>query len=224
MGLTVTTPPASTALVEVTTVRSELPNCGAADDPRIQRLISVASEAIAGGAQSYFGFPAGLATYKETLPGTGTNLLILARTPIVSVTTVTHRGDVLTDFTVENAEAGLLHRQSGFVWAPQGDVRSLVSHALPGTGRLDWEIDYQAGWLLPGENNRSLPAAIEEAALETVKRLLAMGSGNGTKDVVRQKIGDTEVQFADTDGKAFNRWGLPPVAVALLRPYRRLTV
>lgn len=224
MGLTVVTPPTATALVEVTTVRSELPNCGTADDARIERLIAVASEAIAGGPQSYFGFPAGLASYKETLPGTGTNLLILARTPIVAVTTVTHRGDVLTDFTVEQAEAGLLHRQSGWVWSPQGDVRSLASHALPGTGRLAYEVTYDAGWKLPGENNRTLPATIEEAALETVKRLFTMGSGNGTKDVVRQKIGDTEVQFAENDSKAFNRWALPPVAVALLRPHRRLTV
>lgn len=85
-----------------------------------------------------------------------TESLVLARWPLVSIEMIIEAGAALagSDFEAE-ADKGLICRLAG-----DGE-------------RADWcgniVIDYQAGYILPGEPGRTLPDDIERAAILLVK-------------------------------------------------------
>jgi hypothetical protein len=135
MSVTVIEPATVTALTTLDRVRRELGIVADTDDLILDDLITRASSAIARETRRVFG----IETVTETLDGSGTRLLGLSRTPILEITEVTEDSAEITDYLIEDDEAGALYRAAG--WGRSGGLRM-------------WG---------------PLPGAVEQACLETVK-------------------------------------------------------
>lgn len=170
----ITTPASSTELVELDTVKTELGVTGTGEDVRLNRLIAVAGDFVAG--------PEGLdrepwlQQYREQLPGRGGLLLNLERWPIEAVTELKHGDEVIasTDFRIAGERRDALQHvvdgdASGFVTWPQTPARRRVGMSGTLDKSLVFEVTYSAGWVMPGNTptppQEALPASIEESAL-----------------------------------------------------------
>ena len=109
--LEVVTPAASVLLTKLADVKADLgiPTADAANDAVLTDIIRDASDEI----QREFQFFC-KQSYRETLPGYGSTILQLKRTPIVSVSLVTHNSEPITDYIIEDKEAGHLYRRLGW--------------------------------------------------------------------------------------------------------------
>lgn len=177
MGVTVVEAASNALLTTRETVKGELGIDTTDEDDTISDLIVRASSAIARETRRTFG----VETVTETMDGSGSRLLGLSRTPIVEVTEVTEDGTAITDYSVEDAEAGALYRQVG--WGRSGGLRMWGTEAfssgyiLPGYQDQRYSVTYRAGYLLPSDVNpfilpaepQNLPGAVEQACIETVK-------------------------------------------------------
>lgn len=97
--------------------------------------------------------------YTETLPGFGDVHLQLARTPVVSVSTVTYRSSVITDYSIAEPGRGWLYRQNGWAWTAQvwpglsgGGAWLDMGTPLPRQEEPIISVDYTAGYVLPEQN------------------------------------------------------------------------
>jgi hypothetical protein len=210
------------------TVATEL---GASDiDPRIPRLVSAASRAITRllNRRLHFG-----AAISEKARGHGRSLLCLDVTPLVSVASVTLAdGTVLTgsEFSIENAEAGLLYRVSG--WPSTGRFRG----GLPPQTDLDAGSEaasivvvYAGGWVTPAQASssgwsgpaRSLPEDIEEACVQTVVGLFRRGGQ--ADNISTEALGDYSVSYRAPNALIGLGFGgiIPDSVMPQLNSYRR---
>jgi hypothetical protein len=211
-------------LTTLAAVKAELGISGTTEDTLLGSFIDQASAAIV----DYCQRPFAQEVYKETVMGYGSNRLMLSRTPIVAVASVTADSEVITDHLIENADAGILYRKLGWQWtAPLG--WNVTSYPMSGREELLFAIQYTAGFILPGdattEKLRTLPQAVEKACIETVK---AWYLGRDRDPFMTgQKIGDLQVQYGggsrlDANGQGAVTQGIPPLAMQLLVPWRRL--
>jgi len=163
--LVVTTPADSEELTTLETVKAELELTDGSFDARLTSYITQAS-AICG---DYCNTTFGLASYTETyLAGTSSDLLVLARRPLTTVTSVVEADqtlDPVTDYMLDKPR-GIIQRLPGNM---QGWAWGWVGERPPslrwGWGQPKIIVTYEAGYgLLDG-----LPPAIERACIELVK-------------------------------------------------------
>lgn len=208
----VSTPASTTALTTLAAVKEEMKVTSGADDSWLRRQINGASAL----ACAYLGVPMandgtanlGRETVVETIrldrahPRRGNRDgrrrdLRLARWPVSSVTSVEEAGTILDAAAYEvDAESGALTRLNGNApsfWAAGKVV-----------------VTYVAGWLLPGDLGRNLPAEIEDAVIELVKAsTFARGRDPAIKSEQADGI-DSVTYFFGTPGG-----GLMPASVAM---------
>lgn len=166
---------------------------------------------------------------RETLPGYGSQSLMLTRTPVLAVAHLFDATDTglateycSTDFRIEDPEAGLLTRTDdlGFQWTP-GVSWNIESYPRPATVTRPWLVDYEAGWQLTpststdgrwlaSSTDRTLPEDVERAVLLKAAEF-AQGSNRG---IEMMQVGPLRVNYGSE--------ALDPV-IELLAPYRRLT-
>lgn len=221
--LTVDTPAAETDLVELATVKTQLGIADSSADDELNRLIDAASESIA----EYLGYFPWQQTYTETARGDGTPMLALSQMPVQSVASVTIGGQLVTDYAIESASAGILWRDAG--WPRSALFGRPIDHHPIAHGFSDFNVSatYVAGWLVPGQGSRDLPVSIEQAALETVIQWYGKGKGAEQSDVGPVKsvrMGDTAFSFG-SGGTAVQpgtlQYAIPSRALSLLHPHRR---
>lgn len=218
MGVTVIAPATTTLLTTLARAKAELGMTDATSDTILTDMITRASSAIARETRRVFGRE----TVVETLDGSGSRLLGLARTPIVSITEVLEDSVVVptADYSVEDAEAGAVYRADG--WGASGGYRMWGTEAfssgyiLPGLSTLRYAVTYVAGYVLPSEASPTLPGSVEQACLETVKSWF--GEMEGGDAVSAVQIGQLRVSYAASNSE--QAAGLPSKALALLRNYR----
>jgi len=225
MSVTVVTPASNTLLTTRETAKRELGLTTVDDDDVISDMIVRASSAIARETRRVFG----VETVTETLDGSGSRLLGLSRTPIVEVTSVTEDGTAITDYLIEDAEAGALYRAAG--WGRSGGLRMWGTEAyasgyiLPGYQDQRYSVTYRAGYLLPSDVNpylspadpQNLPGAVEQACLETVKAwFLERDTDTAVSSV---KVGNLSVSYRAESSSGQAPGGLPSSALGLLRNY-----
>jgi len=218
MSITVVVPPTTTLLTTLDRLKAELGITVTADDPVLSDMIERASSAIARECRRTFGRE----TVAETLDGTGTRLLGLSVTPIVSITSVTEDSVTLasTEYSIEDAESGALYRLNG--WGRSSGLRMWGTEAfasgyiMPGYQDRRYTVTYVGGYLLPPGATPNLPGAIEQACLETVKTWFAQRDGV-VSDATSVKIGSLSVQYSGAPSDAASQFGLPAVALGLLR-------
>lgn len=212
MAVTVVTPADSRDLTTVHEVKEGLglDQDDETHDQFIGRLIGQASGAI----ERWTGRPFARETVKETLAGVGRVDLVLSRTPIISVASVTIDGDVVTDFSIRDAEAGILFRESGW---PTSEIRGHnIASYLTGETKDTIEVQYEGGYDLPGSEGSfdpTLPADVERACIETVKAWFMARDRDPA--LASEKVGDFWAA-------SYKPGELPDSAKALLRPWRRL--
>lgn len=233
MGVTVIVPAGNALLTTRETVKTELGIADAetTDDIIISDLIVRASSAIARECRRVFG----VETVTETLDGTGSRILGLSRYPIVEVTEVTEDGAVITDYSIEDADAGALYRANG--WGRSGGLRMWGAEAyasgytLPGYQDQRYAVTYRAGYLLPSDVNewilpdatlQNLPGAVEQACLETVKAWYLGRGADPSMAVASVRVRDMQVTYRDASSSSTPPGTLPPSALGLLRQYYQM--
>lgn len=149
-----------------------------------------------------------------TVAGMDHPTLILPHTPIVSIAEISIDGAVVdaADYEVENADAGFV-RALGGVWpADMLATSGVVAVGVPGTERRNISVTFTAGWLTPAQGNSTLPAAIEDAAVELVtSRYRRRGQ---TLRVAGEALAKSSYNFGGV--------GVPAEVMAALAPYIRV--
>lgn len=216
MGVVVVTPATVIQLTTVERVQNELGLSAATDLEILDDMIRRASSEISRECRRVFGRE----TVTETLDGSGSRLLGLSRTPIVSITSVTENGVALSasEYSIEDAESGAVYRQDG--WGRSGGLRMWGTEAytsgyiLPGYQDQRYAVTYTAGYYLPAEAAPTLPGAVEQACLETVKAWYAERTTAGS--LVEFQEGDVRLKYAARAAPSATL-SLPPAALGLLR-------
>jgi hypothetical protein len=140
-------------------VKAELGVAGAPDDPVFDSLIDAASSSIVSFTRRDFARQA----YTETLAGHGDIRLMLARTPVIAVSAVSRDGAIITDYSIDERDAGFLYRRGGWGWTAQcyqglsGSGRFLDHGSpMPRQEEPQFSVTYTAGYILPGQHLRNV--------------------------------------------------------------------
>lgn len=150
--LTIITAGVSRALTTFDAVKAELAMSDGTDDIFISSLVEQASAAVEG----WCGHPLAAETVRETFDvrcSFAAPDLLLSRIPVTSVLSVTVDGSVLAEDRYE------FDGEAGFLYA----LTSTASRGYWSPGRV--AVEYAAGYVLPGQEGRTLPHDIERAAI-----------------------------------------------------------
>lgn len=211
---------ADNALCTLTGVKLELGLTVATHDAVLERLINVASDAIA----SYCGRPLHYtASLTEKVPGRGGQILLVTRTPIVTLTSIKlYATSVATTSTtlesstyrIKDAAVGSIAFPGGVVWSAPHVPGAIEPALLPGAEDLVYEVAYNGGWVSPAQaGTRTLPYDIEQCALDSV---VATWRRRGQYTGLQT---ESEAQ----DEAPLSGLLLPKAVLATLQRYRRLS-
>lgn len=211
MAITVSVPPATTDLTTVEAILRELPSATSEHTQIIQAMIEQASAAIVTECHREFA----RATYVETVAGYGAPQLMLARRPIVSITSIVHNSTPIIDFTVEDPDAAILFRRATWMWTA-GVGWALNDWVRPNTEEPQFTVTYVAGYLLPRDPTPTLPKDVERAAIETVKTWFI--SRDRDPSLAESSTQATTRRYFEKPTLA-GLDNLPPRALELLKPW-----
>lgn len=219
------------ALTRLTTVKDELGITDSSKDARLERMIHAATDLAESECGRVFVYGASIT---EKVRGFGTPQVVVARTPIVTITSVTELGTLLTASDYESlvdqqsgrADSGIILRKGGTTvlgqW-PWTAMRrpDIVQDLQPGTEALGITVVYAGGFVTPeqaaqsgGSLTRSLPYDLEQAAIEIVVSLFRQAGED--RNVTLEAVTDAQ-----------QSWGrgrdlVPEAARSLLSRYRRI--
>jgi hypothetical protein len=205
MALTVITAASTRRLTTLEAVEAELGMDAASEGSEVlDRMIGQASSAIERACGRIFAQQ----RYQEILLPVDGPWLFLAMTPIVSVSSLVLDGTAVTDYRVEQAEAGFLYRALGWdAWSTS-----------------EYTVQYVAGFIVPEQTNAPvptgdlLPADVERAALEAVK--VWYHERLPSDRIQSRTIGDQRIEYAISAG----RQALPVLCQDLIAPWRRMAI
>jgi hypothetical protein len=216
---------ALTNLVALTTLANAKDELGITDstqDDRLERYILQASSAIEGYCDRAFR----KTSQVETLQASGTRRIVLARTPLASLTSIVVDETTVDadEYEIEDASAGIVYRERGW---PRRDavVPWSISHdAIAGTAKRDVVVTYTGGYVLPNDSTgtRDLPFDVEAACLLTV---VSIYRGRGRDRAVSSKgTGDASVSYRLPNTIIGVGMGgvIPDEATVMLAKYRRV--
>jgi hypothetical protein len=219
--LEVVTAAESTDLTTIVAVQTEI---GTLTDPQkvwAMSAIEAASALIEQEANQIFAQQ----NYTETIAGSGSSHLMLDRTPIIGTPTIVSTdNEVIVDFVVDDALAGILYRRQG--WTQEISYqRGITYDPLGYETHPSFVITYVAGYHLPSfpdaidtdSGEVELPAHIERACILTVKAW--WHSKNRDSTVSWKQVGDLALGFRGEPAvKGQEPLRLPPEARALIKP------
>lgn len=161
-------------------------------------------------------------TYLEMVPGNGGFRVMLYATPIISISSITYRGQSIStnDITIF-PDTGILYREqgwlySGAIWRDIEDTRVANSEAPV------YHFTYTGGYASPsfGIGTYPLPPIIRQACIMSV--LQGFQTQNRDLTIQRTRIGDfTQTFFAGSSNLGGVR-GLPTPVLDMLAPFRRV--
>lgn len=199
---------------------------GVASDATVQRCVTVASRAVA----AFCGRAFERATLTEYPVCYAHPLLLLERSPIVSIASITERGGLLSASSYaldpRYAEAGMVLRK-GANWPAVvrtgGFTSETVTHHLPDPETLT--VVYVAGYVTPGQKalGEVLPVDLPEDVQEaTILEACALYRGRGRDaDVASEALGDWSASYRE---RKPGQQLASERAAALLAPHVRLKV
>ena len=201
--LVVVTPATQARLTTIETVRARLKLSGSVDDDTIGGWIDAASEDIANYCERVFARE----TLRETfLRGAFADRPVrLARMP-AEIRGVTLDGRLL----------------EGAAWYldPDGTLSALQSGDLACWQGARLVVEYDAGWILPGQEGRTLPRGVEEACLTLVAAAVA---SSGRDPLIRSESVEGVGSTSYTDYRS-GAGGLPLQVAERLARYVRYSV
>jgi hypothetical protein len=200
---------------------------GVTADDKVQRVVTAAGAAIRTFCGRTFEKAIGIV---ENASGYGRPLLLLKRTPVLGITSITEFGAAVAPADYEcsgdNANAGMVLRLRG-TWLNTRYTRGIVTPSDDAhQERSDLIVaTYDAGYVTPGQNaidsvtypTISLPEDVQEAAIMTASTLFRRRGID--PDIAGEGIGDWNIQYFAT--KATAAVAIPMLAQALLMPHVR---
>lgn len=188
MAIEIITPATESEMATLQEIKDELSISGSAEDEILARYRSRVQSTVI----ELLGRPFALATYQETLAGSGSTKLLLSRIPIVTVTEVLVNSQALTDHTIEDAGAGVLFRTKG--WKAIGlPSWYLVPTVQPGDVDINFTVTYSAGYLMRENADPTLPDYWNQIVLEGVVMLWnKRGQSAGLKS---KRVGDMREEY-----------------------------
>lgn len=199
--LTVITPAASHDLTTVAAVKAELAVSGSGDDAWLADTITRASATVRRWCNRVFAAETVRETYRLARP---VPELLLSRLPVVTIASVTVDGAAYASGSYEaDVDAGVLRRLTERGRYQCWDAATTV-------------VQYDAGYVLPGEPGRTLPEDVERATILLVKA----GWHARIRDPMQRS---TSVDGVGADAFWTGAPTLTPDVVDLLEPHR-LTV
>jgi uncharacterized phiE125 gp8 family phage protein len=204
--VTITTGPGVTKLTTLERIKQELSITGGGSDALLGSKIDEATSDI----EAHLGRTLNRATLTEVFWAEPwcTEYLVLDRSPVASVTSVTV-DDVLVPLIEYrlDADAGILYR--------------LDASGYP--SRWEWTksiiVVYAGGFLLPGETGRNLPPALEAAVIELMQSYW-LSRGRDPLIKAEDVPGLGSVQY--WVGSVGEAGELPPGVVTKIAPFRRV--
>ena len=207
MAVTVQTAAEHTNLTSIGEVKRALGVSSSKFDRVIERLIEAATAAI----EEWVGHVYAKQTYVETVAGNDHPVLLLTHVPILGTPIVVADSEPIVDFTVRDAEEGSLWRQVGWVMSAWIGWNAEPTRRQSDMAELHLSVTYEAGYVMPGEEDRDLPKHIEQACVETV---VAWYRGQQRDPSVKsKKVGDLALTYGGSDSGSA---GLPATARSLL--------
>jgi hypothetical protein len=205
--VTVTTPATVERLTTVARIQAELGITGS--DAEIETAIDEASSRI----EAELGYHLALESVIESFRPEHryeTGPIVLERTPVVEIESIT------SDATALVAGAWEVHPLTGVLQWISGSGTS-----TPWTFCNELSVAYSGGWVMPGEEGRTLPPAIEAAAVAYVG---TMWSSRQRDPMIRSMEIPGVVSY---DYHSPSRAGgegslLPPGVATMLAPFKRL--
>jgi len=143
----------------------------------------------------------------ETVRGFGNTQLLLSRFPVTNIESITHKGELVTDYEETDPKAGILYRRRGWEWSTQ--TRSGVGVVpVPNSEDYIFAVTYTAGYCMPCATicTRTLPYDLEQAAIE----LIGMYMDSTPLNVSQIKVGDYSTSY---------RSGVPETINGILKGY-----
>lgn len=217
--LEVVTAAEDTDLTTMLAVEAEIGAMTSAQKTWAQSAIEAASALIEQEANQIFAQQ----NYTETLEGSGSSELMLDRTPILGTPIIiTTDNEVIVDFVVKDALAGLLYRRQG--WTQEISYhRNITYDPMAYDTHPTFVVTYDGGYHLPSfpvsivDGEIALPANIERACVLTVKAW--WHSKNRDSTVSWKQVGDLALGYrGDAAAKGTEPLRLPPEARALIKP------
>lgn len=135
---------------------------------------------------------------KETLKGSDRTTLLLTRTPIVSISSIVENYvTTITDYAIDDAEAGILYRRSGWT-ASVGTGWGIARNYEHAYQRPMYEITYRAGYVMANSCATStsvtqvlLPSSLKNVATAAV--VMAYKTKDRDPSILSKRIGDVSV-------------------------------
>lgn len=205
------------ALTTLATVKDELGISGAGDDTFLERAINVASDRIVKFCDREFHYEASI---EETSAGYGSPLLLVKKTPLLSIASVEYNDTAYdsAEYFIEDEGMGSIRRDGG-VWTWTGLYRNwIVPHPVPGNERKRFTITYEGGYVTPQQKldtptlTRTLPDDLEDACVQLVAyRYRAKGRDPTIKS---EKLLSASVSYHDN-----SKTSMPDSVQDILEPY-----
>lgn len=207
------------ALVELSQLKSELGISGDSENDNLNRIINSISQQIEKyvGRKLYYE-----ADIEEKVAGYGTNFLMVSRTPLISIDSITYSDATEDSNNYEihgDGNSGLIYRPGGWVNTSES-FNTYAGDPIAGTNRKTYTITYTGGYITQkqdtdGVGTRNLPYDIEDAALIlSVSRYRKTGSSLGVKS---ESLLSGEVTYFDSSAH-----GIPEIVKSILNPYREI--
>jgi hypothetical protein len=199
----------------------------AADDASKDTILTFLLNATSDFIENYTGRKFARQEVTEKVEGAGLPDILVSITPVVSVSLVALDTHAYTDYSILDAEAGILQRRGG--WTDTGFQTRYLNDAPSAYAEKRWNITYIGGYILPGWTGdptpvRNLPYDLERAALEIVRGMYKNVTSGVDPNMTSYKIGETAAawkQDAAFIGGDLAALGVPPSAIGILQHYRR---
>lgn len=201
--LTVTATSTDDKLTTLAAVKAHLEITSTDYDESIEDQIAAASDIIA----TELGYWPLRQRYTETVKGYGDLALLLSRTPVRAVDSITVDGTQVVDPTTYSVDpnTGFVRRELGWPWSA-GVEWDLDAHILPKSERERFSVDYEAGWVLTtstgnlsasgfltSSGGNTLPRDIEHATIEQAKTMFLARKVPG--NIQSKSVGDLSITY-----------------------------
>lgn len=216
---------ADNALTTPKQVREELGIDVSTNPAQVERYINSVSDQIESYCSRSFAYEAARV---EKVAGFGSHFLLVSKTPILSIASITYDGSTIasTDYEIHgDGMSGEIRRDGGWIWTAGSKVHFIEAVPLPGSERLMYEVTYEAGFVTPAKaadlsKARTLPYDLEDACIQLISaRYLSRGTNPYIKS---EKLMSHSITYIGESSNGGGGAAIPSRVETLLHPYRRL--
>lgn len=212
------------ALTTLAIVKDDLGITDTSSDTRLERMILQASEAIGRYCNRTFR----KASATDKLRPNGLRKLVLAQTPLVSLTSMlddTSAVDITT-WSIEDAGAGVILCTSPTIPNDPPVPWSIGRDPLMGLGTRSLSVTYIGGYVLPNDSTGTVNLPYDLRAAAGITACSLFRSRGADRRIASESLGDASVSYGGVNTAIGRGAGgiIPDDALPMLAPYRRIVM